>query len=126
MVGESDINRRLRNVEDRLQSVWERVETTAALVSKKTKEHEDVLAALGRVQESAKGELAAIKTELSGIRRELGRFASAEKVAEIEGYLGFIDPMKFVTREEVRNIINEGSSSRKFFKEGETGKAEGD
>lgn len=107
MAVEFDVGRRLRNVEERLQSVWERTEATAATVAKKTKEHEDVLKELAKAQESVKGELTAIKGELSDIRRELGRFAPSEKLAELEGYLSFIDPMKFVTREEVRKLILE-------------------
>lgn len=107
MTGEFDASRRLRNVEDRLQSVWERAETTAATVSKKTKEHDDALQAIGRTQDSIKIELAAIKKELSAIRKELGRFAPSDKLAEIEAYLAYIDPMKFVTREEVRRLIKE-------------------
>lgn len=107
MAGEFDASRRLSNVEDRLQSVWERAETTAATVAKKTKEHDDVLIRLEKTQESIKSELLAIKKELSDIRRELGRFASSEKLAEIEAYLAYIDPMKFVTREEVRKLIKE-------------------
>lgn len=107
MAGEFDTSRRLRNVEDRLQSVWERAEATAATVSKKTKEHDDALVALAKSNESIKGELIAIKRELSAIRKELGRFAPADKLAEIEAYLAYIDPMKFVTREEVRKLIAE-------------------
>lgn len=111
MAGEFDASRRLRNVEDRLQSVWERAEATAATVAKKTKEHDNALLGLAKTQESIKSELAAIKKELSGIRRELGRFAGSDKLAEIEAYLSYIDPMKFVTRDEVRKLIKESGQT---------------
>jgi len=101
----SDLSRKMRSVEDRLAELSERVAFSIDSLNKKEKEVEDALTAVLRTTSALQKDVTIIKTEIAHMRKEVSRAATTEKVGEIEGYLSLIDPMKFVTRDEVKKMI---------------------
>lgn len=101
----SDLTRKLRIVEDRMGEVAERVTVTTDSLSKKGRELEEAVTTLLRTLSAVQKDVTVIKTELAQVRKEIGRAATTDKVAELEGYISMIDPMKFVTRDEVKRMI---------------------
>ena len=64
-----------------------------------------------------KTELYNLKEALKDIAREISNFAKKDDIKVLEKYINMWDPLKFITVEEVEEIINKKLQSRK--KEGE-------
>ncbi|MFH0961925.1 MAG: hypothetical protein V1820_04540 [archaeon] len=109
----TDLNRKMRTVEDRLAEISERVSFSTDSLNKKEKEIEDALTAILRTVSVLQKEVTVIKTEIIQMRKEVSRAATTDKVAELEGYISMIDPMKFVTRDEVKKMILKGEAGER-------------
>jgi hypothetical protein len=102
-----DLGRRIRAVEDRMNEISERSVVTADTVNKKTKEMDEVMGTVVRTVSALQKDVNVLKMELAQLRKEISRAATTNKVDELEGYINMIDPMKFVTRDEVKRMIQE-------------------
>jgi predicted nucleic acid-binding Zn-ribbon protein len=100
-----DLGRKVRTVEDRINELTERMSFTSDSLNKKEKEMEDAIATMLRTVSSLQKDVTVLKTELGQMRKEIQKAAPSDKVAELEGYINMIDPMKFVTRDEVKKLI---------------------
>ncbi len=59
-----------------------------------------------------KTELNSIKETISSILKELNRFARKEEVKVIEKYVSLWDPLKFVTEDQLKEILENASRKK--------------
>jgi septal ring factor EnvC (AmiA/AmiB activator) len=107
-----DIGRKIRAIEDQLNAISERSVFTADSLTKQVKEVEEVVNAIARTVSGLQKDITVLKTEIAQMRKEISKAATVAKVRELEGYINLIDPMKFVTRDEVRRMIQEETRNR--------------
>ncbi len=105
-----DIGRKIRAIEDQLNAISERSVFTSDSLTKKSKEIEEIVGSLARTVTALQRDITVLKTELAQMRKEISKAATMAKVGELEGYINMIDPMKFVTKDEVRKMIREEGS----------------
>ena len=60
-----------------------------------------------------KSDINAIKETISGITKELNRFVKKEDVKVIEKYVSLWDPLKFVTEDQLKEMLKENATRRK-------------
>lgn len=102
-----DLTRRLRAVEDRLEEIGQKADIVNDTIGKRTQAHEEGIMTALRSVGALQQDMAGLKKEIKEIRRELLRSASVEKVQELEGYISMINPMKFVTHDEVNKMLKD-------------------
>jgi len=103
----ADMSRRLRAVEDRLEDIGQKADIVNDTIGKRTQAHEEGIMTALRTLGTLQQDMTELKKEIKEIRRELLRSASVEKVQELEGYISMINPMKFVTHDEVNKMLKD-------------------
>ncbi len=101
----NEMTRRIRNLEDKLSSFEDKLEMVDKSGNMKLDSHENAIVAMVKHVKGLQSESKMVKRELKALRKEVMQAAPIAKIKELEGYINMIDPMKFVTRDEVKHII---------------------
>lgn len=103
----AEMSRRIRILEEKTAQMRERIEIvdTSALNSKKGFMQE--IKELNISINESKNSLREMHDVVNQIIKQLGTYASKKDVAVLEKYIGYFNPTKFITKEEVSKIIEE-------------------
>ncbi|MEK6837972.1 MAG: hypothetical protein AABX69_04945 [Nanoarchaeota archaeon] len=103
----ADVERRLRALEERYSTIERRSQVTEEnMLSSNRKIRTDIKMINGEVSE-IKGQLADLTEKTKSVIRELQGFARLEDVDVIRKYLNLIEPLGFVTQNEVGRIVKQ-------------------
>jgi mRNA-degrading endonuclease HigB of HigAB toxin-antitoxin module len=80
----------------------------------KYKEIKSVLQDLSAGVSSDKSKILEIEDTLSRIEKQMERFARVQDVKVIEKYLSFVDPSRFLSKEDVIKIVDDYMSNKKW------------
>lgn len=103
----NELTKRLRILEEQFSSSQDRLDDLLRTFMKKNAEIEAGLNESKSSFKSFVSDIISVKKELKDIKREMVKFAPAEKVDELEGFINLLSPMESVTRDEVRKIVQE-------------------
>ena len=109
----SEMNRKLAIIEDRLQTLRDHI----ALVEKDSLEKTKALAVEVHEYDEKidviRKEIEKIESMIERIVSKLELFASKEQLKVLERYLNFWNPLDYVTKKDVEELINEKLKSHK-------------
>ncbi len=80
----------------------------------KYREIKSVLQDLSAGVSSDKSKILEIEDTLSRIEKQMERFARVQDVKVIEKYLSFVDPSRFLSKEDVIKIVDDYMSNKKW------------
>ncbi len=123
--GLGDVERRLRTLEERFSNLERRSQVTEEnMLSSDKKLRADIKMINDELSE-IKSQLADILDKIKAIVRELQGFAKLEDVDVIRKYLNLIEPLDFVTQNEVKRIVQEAVDEALSAQATEQGDAKG-
>jgi type I site-specific restriction endonuclease len=80
----------------------------------KYKETKELLQGLSSSVSSNKTQLLELEDAMDRLSKQLEKFAKQQDIKVIEKYLEFIDPSRFLSKEDVIKIVDEYMSSKKW------------
>ena len=101
------LDSRVRSSETRNLLLKERIEITDRNMIREYKKTLTEIKDINLEVKQIKNDISNIKDALKKVTKELDLFARKENLKILEKYLQIWDPMKFVTQEELREIIKE-------------------
>ena len=105
--GIAEVERRLRALEERYSTIERRSQVTEEnMLSSDRKIRADIKIINGEISE-IKGQVADLTDKIKALIRELEGFAKVEDVDVIRKYLNLIEPLGFVTQNEVDRIVRQ-------------------
>ncbi|MBI2580559.1 hypothetical protein HYV85_01995 [Candidatus Woesearchaeota archaeon] len=105
--GIAEVERRLRALEERYSTIERRSQVTEEnMLSSDRKIRADIKMLNGEISE-LKGQAADMTDKIKALIRELEGFAKVEDVDVIRKYLNLIEPLGFVTQNEVERIVRQ-------------------
>lgn len=103
----ANINRRIRIIEEQLATLRSHIDMLdSSLVEKHKSSGEDIRTVQASVRE-IKAELKENRELFERIANKLADFASKENVKVLERYINFWNPLHYVTKQEVVDLIKE-------------------
>lgn len=103
----AEMSRRVRILEDKISQTRSRIEVVdnSLLSSKKAfiEETKEINISL----KETKSKLREMHDVINQIIKQLGTYARKKDLDVLEKYIGYFDPTKFITKEEVVKIVNE-------------------
>lgn len=105
--GIAEVERRLRTLEGRFSNLERRSQVTEEnMLSSDRKIRAEIKLMTGELSD-VKGQLADFAEKIRALVRELQGFAKVEDVDVIRKYLNFIEPLDFVTQNEIERIVKQ-------------------
>ncbi|MBI2143504.1 hypothetical protein HYU20_04160 [Candidatus Woesearchaeota archaeon] len=105
--GIAEVERRLRALEERYSTIERRSQVTEEnMLSSDRKIRADIKIINGEISE-IKGQVADLTDKIKALIMELQGFAKVEDVDVIRKYLNLIEPLGFVTQNEVGRIVRQ-------------------
>ena len=102
-----EIERRLRSLEEKYSNLERRSQVTEEnMLSSNRKMKAEIKLGSGEISE-LKAQIAEVNEKIKALVRELQGFARAEDVDVIRKYLNLIEPLGFVTQNEVERIVKQ-------------------
>ncbi|MCL5009926.1 MAG: hypothetical protein M1433_03050 [Candidatus Parvarchaeota archaeon] len=80
----------------------------------KYNELREILKGLGADDSSNKAKILEIEDAMDRLQKQLEKFAKLQDVKILDKYLSFIDPSRFLSKEDVIKIVEEYMSSKKW------------
>ncbi len=103
----AEVERRLRALEERYSTIERRSQVTEEnMLSSDRKIRADIKIINGEISE-IKGQVADLTEKIKALITELQGFAKVEDVDVIRKYLNLIEPLGFVTQNEVERIVRQ-------------------
>ena len=102
-----DIGRKLRALEERYSNLQTKSQITEQNMISRHKQVATDIKTINSDMIELKKEINDIKDKILLIIKEIQGFSKKEDVNVLERYINFWDPLKFVTRNEVKEIISE-------------------
>ena len=103
----SNLNERTRLIEERLKQTREKIQVIDETFSSKIKDVKDAIADLNAQISTMRKELDEVKEILRRVVKELGNTAKLSDVKVLEKYINLIDITRFITKEDVEEIVEE-------------------
>lgn len=107
-----DIGRRLRMLEERYSNLQTKVQITEQNMISRHRQVTTEVKTINTELNEIKKEILEIKEKILLIIREIQGYAKKEDLKVLERYIHFWEPLNFVTRNEVKEIINEVLKNR--------------
>lgn len=105
--GIAEIERRLRALEERFSNLERRSQVTEENMLGSDKKIRAEIKLLGSEFSDAKSQVADLTEKIKAVVRELQGFAKLEDVDVIRKYLNLIEPLDFVTQNEIERIVKQ-------------------
>lgn len=102
-----DIGRRLRTLEERYSNLQTKTQITEQNMISRHKQTTTEIKSINTELNEIKKEIIEIKDKILLIIKEIQGYAKKEELKVLERYIHFWEPLNFVTRNEVKEIINE-------------------
>lgn len=102
-----DIGRRLRTLEERYSNLQTKTQITEQNMISRHKQVSTEIKTINTELNDIKKEILEIKDKILLIIKEIQGYAKKEELKVLERYIHFWEPLNFVTRNEVKEIINE-------------------
>lgn len=101
----SSIDRRMRVIEERLANMRKRAQVEEQNTLKSTKKFQSDLKATDAIIRELRVEIADLKSKFKILINELKLYATKEEMKVVEKYVNMWEPVTFVTRAEVENMV---------------------
>ncbi|MEK6808102.1 MAG: hypothetical protein AABY14_00275 [Nanoarchaeota archaeon] len=102
-----DIGRRLRTLEERYSNLQTKTQIIEQNMISRHKQLSTEVKTINTEINEIKKEVLDVKDKILLIIREIQTYSKKEEVKVLEKYIQFWEPLNFVTRNEVKDIINE-------------------
>jgi len=109
----SRLNRRLRLIEEQISTLREHTNLVENNITQKDKNTTEELNNFSEELHDFHNEINEVKQTMDQFINKLDRFASKEEVKVLKRYLDIWNPMNFLTKEEVEEIISKKLEERK-------------
>ena len=108
----NDHARRLRSVEDKVQTIEDRLNSTEENIIDKTKKMNERFADIEATLKNISDELTKLKNSSEKINKQAADFARKRDIKELERMFELLNPIRqeFITRDELEKIRVEKSS----------------
>lgn len=102
-----DIGRRLRTLEERYSNLQTKTQITEQNMISRHKQVSTEIKSFGSEVNDVKKDVMDVKDKILMIIKEIQGYAKSEDVKVLERYISYWQPLNFVTRNEVKDIIEE-------------------
>ncbi|QKQ98885.1 hypothetical protein GKQ38_05180 [Candidatus Nanohaloarchaea archaeon] len=115
----NDFNRRIRDLEEKVRNINARVNTLDDSLLKKTKSLSDDIQDINDDMSEIRDRIANLEVDIKEINREKRKFVTSQEIEEIENYMDLMNPINssFMTKKEVKKLIDENNSNGGLSKE---------
>lgn len=102
-----DVMRRLRQLEERHSNLRKSLQVTEQNMLKQSQKNNEDKKTLQQDIAELKKKVKNMSEELQIVTKELGSSVKKEDVKVLEKYISFWDPLKYVTHNELQNVVKE-------------------
>jgi predicted nucleic acid-binding Zn-ribbon protein len=102
-----DLSERARLIEERLKQTREKMQVLDETFSSKVRDLKDAISDLNVQISTMRKELDEVKEIVRKVVKELGNTAKLSDVKVLEKYINLIDITRFITKEDVEEIVEE-------------------
>ena len=121
--GMSEVGRRLRTLEERFSNLERRSQVTEENMLSSDKKLRAEIKMINAELSEIKGQFADFSEKIKAIIREFQGFAKVEDVDVIKKYLNLLEPLDYVTQNEIKRIVQEAVEEALSVQAGEQSNA---